>query len=165
MRFKKVKLPNGNTIIDTGLPQRAMKPAGLEMHTHMLKQLFNSIGDNQKMRDGSIKRTCNFLINTIFDMAKRDEAIENIHMRVADVLGDDGGASLNFGERMMIESEVWLDIAVKVFVEYLDQVFAVTHRLAIGTFGNASDTPYMEEPELEPAADINEEWKEPMDDA
>ena len=163
MRFTKVKLPNGNVIIDTGLPQRAIKPAGLEMHTHMLKQLFNAVEDDEKVKNGAVKRMSKFLVNTIFDMAKRDEALENIDRMIKDALGEDEGASLSFPERMRIESDIWMEIAVREMSEYLDQVFGVTHRLAIGTFGTAPETSHIEEPEPQPVTDIHEEWKEPMD--
>jgi hypothetical protein len=64
---------------------------------------------------------------------------------------------------MRIESDIWMEIAVREMTEYLDQVFGVTHRLAIGTFGTAPEMSYPEETELQPATDIHEEWKEPMD--
>lgn len=160
MRFTKVFLPDGNTIIDTGLPQRAIKPAGLELHTHMIKQLYNAAEDNIKVENGAVRRMCKFLVNTILDMSKRDEARENIDRLIEEALGDDNGASLNFADRTRIETEIWLDIGVQEMMEYLDQVFAVSHRVGIGTFGIA---PQLEKPQPSTDTDIHEEWKEPMD--
>lgn len=164
MRFKKVKLPDGNVIIDTGLPQRGLKPAGLDLHTHMLKQLFDVATHDENMENGTVKRLSKFLINTILDMSKRDEALENIDRYLAKEI-DDAEHPLSFSERQKAESEIWLDLAVKEFVEGLDAYFGVSHRLAIGTFGTAAPpSEYMEEPQPDFEANLEEEWKEPPGD-
>ncbi len=154
MRFKQVKVGD-NTIVDTGLPQRGIKPAGLELHTHMIKRLFEIAEDPENMRNGVVRRLSRALINTIMDMAKRDEALENI-----DRLIDEESE----GTRMSAEDEgeVWFDIAIREVTEYLDQAFAISHRLAVGRFSGDSGTEgeYPEEPELEEGTELHEEWQE-----
>ena len=166
MRFEKVKLPDGNVIIDTRLPQRGLKPAGLEMHTHMLKTLFSALEKPENMENGVVKMMSVFIANTILDMAKRDETLENIERIIKEEMGEDGGALLNFNERMRIESGIWMEIATREMIEYLDQAFGISHRLAIGTFGGApeTDSEYPEEPELAEGTEIHEEWKEAMNE-
>jgi len=166
MRFKKVKLPDGNIIVDTGLPQRGIKPAGLEMHTHMLKTLYAAVKeDPHNMENGVVRGLCKILVNTILDMAKRDEALENIHRLIEEEL-DGNGASLSFGERTRVESDIWMEIGVREMTEYLDQAFGVSHRLAIGTFGNAPEDKLVEPkpPEPKPDLEMHEEWMETEDD-
>lgn len=159
MKMKQVKLPNGNYIVDTGLPQRGVKPAGMELHTHMLKRLFEAAEDDEKMRNGVVRRLSQMLVNTILDMAKRDEALENIVRLIDKELGKDA-AAMSFGERASAEGEIWLDIGVREFMEYMDQYFAISHRLAIGSFGTAPESGITEEPEPEEDAEMHEVWKE-----
>ena len=163
MRFNKVKVGD-NTIVDTGLPQRGIKPAGLELHTYMIKRLFEAAEDDEKMRNGVVRRLAQMLVNTILDMAARDAALENIHRLIDEELPD--AAAMSFGERATAEGEIWLDIAVREMTEYLDQAFAISHRLAVGTFGGAVEEAgtYPEERELEEGTEMHEEWREGMDE-
>ena len=165
MRFQKVKLPNGNIIVDTGLPQRGLKPAGLELHTHMIKRLFEAAEDDEKMRNGVVRRLARMLVNTILDMAKRDEALREIVRHIDEELPE--AAAMSFGERAEAEGEIWLDIGVREMTEYLDQAFGISHRLAIGTFGTAADDDegvHLEEAEPEEDTEMHEEWKETIDE-
>ena len=164
MRFKKVNLPDGNVIVDTGLPQRGLKPAGLELHTYMLKRLFEAAEDDEKMRNGVVRRLSRMLVNTIMDMGKRDEALENIVRLIDEELGEAAGA-MSFGERATEEGEIWLDIGVREMMEYLDQSFAISHKLGVGTFGGAAEEcEYPQEVELAEGTEMHEEWKEAMDE-
>ena len=163
MRFRKVEV-DGNIIVDTGLPQRGLKPAGLELHTYMIKRLFEAAEDDEKMRNGVVRRLARMLVNTILDMAKRDEALENIDRLIDEELPE--AAAMNFGERASAEGEIWLDIGVREMVEYLDQAFAISHKLGVGTFGGAVEETctYPEEPELDEGTEMHEEWKGVMDE-
>lgn len=159
MRFTRVKLPNGNTIIDTGLPQRNIKPAGLNHLIHMSETLFTAVSIVANQTNGVIVQMSDDLVNAIYDMSMRDEALEHIHQALDEALGEDGGASLDSDERMRTESRIWSANAQRVVAEHMDTAFGVTHRLAIGTFGTA-DTGAMGDGEEPPAdAELGEEWK------
>ena len=157
MRFKQVKVGD-NTIVDTGLPQRGIKPAGLELHTHMIKRLFEIAEHPENMGNGSVRRLSRALINSIMDMAKRDEALDNIYRLIDEELPGE----MSFTERARDEGEIWFDIAIREMTEYLDQAFAISHRLAVGRFSGDSGTEgeYPEEPELEEGTELHEEWQE-----
>ena len=157
MRFKQVKVGD-NTIVDTGLPQRGIKPAGLELHTHMMKRLFEIAEHPENMGNGSVRRLSRALINSIMDMAKRDEALDNIYRLIDEELPGE----MSFTERARDEGEIWFDIAIREMTEYLDQAFAISHRLAVGRFsGNLrTETEHPEEPELDEGTELHEVWME-----
>ncbi len=156
MRFKQVQVDD-NTIVDTGLPQRGIKPAGLDLHTHMIKRLFEIAESPENMKNGSVSRLSRALINTIMDMAKRDEALDNVDRLINEELGDT--SSWDSGALSEGEGEIWFDIAIREMAEYLDQAFAISHRLAVGRF-SADEGEYPEEPEIEEGTELNEEWQE-----
>ncbi len=104
------------------------------------------------------------LVNTIMDMGKRDEALENIMRLIDEELGEAAGA-MSFGERATEEGEIWLDIGVREMMEYLDQSFAISHKLGVGTFGGAAEEcEYPQEVELAEGTEMHEEWKEAIDE-
>ena len=165
MRLKKVTLKNGNVIIDTGLPQRGLKPAALNMHTDMLNKLYDIASHDEKLADGTVSRLSRMLVNTIFDMARRDEALQAIAKCINEEVVDPG---LNREERNRAEGDVWLDLGVREFIEALDAYMGVSHRLAIGTFGSAGGECLPEpKPELGPETcgdALEDEWRPPLND-
>jgi hypothetical protein len=145
MRFKKIELPDGNVIIDTGLPQRNIKPKNFE--------------------NGTVRNLSKGLVSMIFDMSKRDAVRAGIYVEIEETMGADGGASLDHAERSRTESEIWFERALEGVAEHIDSAFGITHRLAIGTFGTASDEgelPGGDEVEgsLDTDAGMEGEWKD-----
>ncbi|OEU74560.1 MAG: hypothetical protein BA864_14400 [Desulfuromonadales bacterium C00003093] len=131
----------------------------------MIKRLFEAAEDDEKMRNGVVRRLARMLVNTILDMAKRDEALREIVRYIDEELPE--AAAMSFHERAEAEGEIWLDIGVRLMTEYLDQAFGISHRLAIGTFGTAADDDggeHLEEPEPEEDTEMHEEWKEAIDE-
>lgn len=162
MRFKKVKLPDGNVIVDTGLPQRGIKPVGLNMQVTILIALVSAAAVAQNMENGVVLSLSKALVNSIFDMSKRDEALENIHRLIEEEVGDAG--SMSFGERTRKESDIWMEIGIREMTEHMDGAFGISHRLAIGTFGTGDTGAADEVEEPQPDAGIGEEWKDVADD-
>lgn len=160
MRFTKVKLPDGNVIIDTGLPQKGIKPVGLNLLTDAMRMLLAAVAVPGNMENGVVRSLSKCLINMIFDMSKRDEALENVHRIIEEELGEDGGASLDFDERTRIESDIWMEIAVREVTEHMDGAFGISHRLAIGTFGTAPAECAMGKEEEPPEDVMGGEWRE-----
>jgi len=162
VRFTKVRLPDGNVIIDTGLPQKGIKPVGLNLLVDLIRTLFAAMAVEGNMENGIVRSMSKGLVNMIFDMSKRDEALENINRLINEELGDDGGASLDFTERTRIESDIWMEIALREMAEHMDGAFGISHRLAIGTFGTASTEADEEgdENELPAEAGVGEEWRD-----
>ena len=163
MRFKKVSLPDGNVIVDTGLPQRGIKPVGLNMQVSILLAVVSSAAVGpQNMENGVVLSLSKALVNSIFDMSKRDEALENIHRLIDAEIGD--GSSLSFSERTRLESDIWMEIGVREMTEHMDGSFGISHRLAIGTFGTGVSEVVAEDEEPPSDAGIGEEWKDVEDD-
>jgi hypothetical protein len=158
MRFKKVKLPDGNVIVDTGLPQRGIKPVGLNMLVSTHLALISAVAVAQNMENGVVLSLSKALVNSIFDMSKRDEALENIHRLIDEEIGED--SSLSFSERTRKESDIWMEIGIRETVEHMDSAFGISHRLAIGTFGTGVTGAMDEVEEPLPDAGIGEEWKD-----
>lgn len=161
MRFKKVKLPDGNVIVDTGLPQRGIKPVGLNMLVSAYLALISSLAVAQNMENGVVLSLSKALVNSIFDMAKRDEALENIHHLIEVEVGD--GDSMSFSERTRTVSDIWMEIGIREMAEHMDASFGISHRLAIGTFGTGLTAEVEEEEEPHGDAGIEEEWKDVED--
>lgn len=157
MRFKKVSLPDGNVIVDTGLPQRGIKPVGLNMQVTILVALVSAAAVAQNMENGVVLSLSKALVNAIFDMSKRDEALENIHRLIDAEVGD--GSSMSFSERTRKESDIWMEIGIREMVEHMDGSFGISHRLAIGTFGTGLPAPVVEE-EPVPDVGIGEVWRD-----
>lgn len=163
MRFKKVKLPDGNVIVDTGLPQRGIKPIGLNMLVSAYLAVISSLALEVNMENGVVLSQSKALVNSIFDMAKRDEALENIH-RIIDEEVCDGG-SMSLKERTRKESDIWMEIGIREMIEHMDGAFGISHRLAIGTFGTGMpDLVEDADEEASPDAAVGEEWKDVEDD-
>lgn len=162
MRFKKVTLPDGNVIVDTGLPQRGIKPVGLNMQVSILIALVSAAAVAQNMENGVVLSLSKALVNSIFDMSKRDEALENIHRLIEEEVGE--GGSISFSERTRKESDIWMEIGIREMTEHMDGAFGISHRLAIGTFGTGETGAADEADEPPPDAGIGEEWKDVEDD-
>lgn len=166
MRFKRVTLPDGNVIIDTGLPQRNIKPAGLNDLMQMKQTLYTAAATSENFENRTILNLSKGLVANIYDMSKRDAVREGIYAEIEDAFGDDGGASLDQAARTRIESEIWFERAIEGTTEHVDSAFGITHRLAIGTFGTASDAddelPDADEVEgsLDTDAGMEGEWKD-----
>ena len=165
MRFTKVKLPDGNIIIDTGLPQKSIKPVGLNLLVDLIRMLFTAMAHEPNLHNGVVLAMSEGLVDTIFDISKRDEALDSIAQLMKEELGKDGGASLDEKERMRIETRIWKRVALQATSEHMDGAFGISHRLAIGTFGTVpplDESPLDESPsgELPPDGGIGEEWKE-----
>lgn len=163
MRFKKVTLPDGNVIVDTGLPQRGIKPVGLNMQVSILVAVVSAAAVGpQNMENGVVLSLSKALVNAIFDMSKRDEALENIHRLIDEEVG--AGGSMSFTERTRRESDIWMEIGIREMTEHMDGAFGISHRLAIGTFGTGETGAVDEAEEPQPDAGIGEEWKDVEND-
>ena len=162
MRYKKVELPDGNVIVDTGLPQRGIKPVGLNMLVSAYLALISAAAVAQNMENGVVRTLSKALVNSIFDMSKRDEALDNIHRMIEEEVGD--GSSMSFSERTRTESDIWMEIGIREMTEHMDGAFGISHRLAIGTFGTGATGVVDEVEEPLPDAGVGEEWKDVEDD-
>lgn len=167
MRFKRVTLPDGNVIIDTGLPQRNIKPVGLNDLLQMKQTLYTAVADKdgRNFENRTIYNLSKGLVASIYDMSKRDAVREDIYAEIAEALGEDGGASMDAPGRNRIEGEIWLERAIEGLTEHIDSAFGITHRLAIGTFGTASDEEELPEADaVEGSMDVDAgmegEWKD-----
>lgn len=162
MRFKKVPLSDGNVIVDTGLPQRGIKPVGLNMQVSILIALVSAASVAQNMENGVVLSLSKALVNSIFDMSKRDEALDNIHRFIDEEVGEDH--SMSFSEYTRKVSDIWMEIGIREMTEHMDGAFGISHRLAIGTFGTGVTGAGDEVEEPLPDAGIGEEWKDVEDD-
>lgn len=65
MGRRKIKMRDGSVLVDTGLPQRSIKPLYLEMHMEQLKTYFHTLTDPANFSNGVIKMMGLFFTNTI----------------------------------------------------------------------------------------------------
>lgn len=159
MRFKKIPIDgdSGRYIIDTGLPQKSIKPIGLNLLADIIRGIFTAMADVQNLRNGVVLAMCEGLVNVLFDMSKRDEVLELVATAKTEELGEDGGASLDHAERTAIITSIWIRYALRGATEHMDEAFAISHRTSIGTFGGT------DEPDDADDADMHEEWRTDAD--
>jgi|LGOV01.1.fsa_nt_gb hypothetical protein len=155
MGRRKIKMRDGSVLVDTGLPQRSIKPLYLEMHMEQLKTYFHTLTDPANFANGVIKMMGLFFTNTILDTGTRERTIGEIEAEIKKRIGDDN--DLDFPARMRIESEITMEISVRNMTDYLDQAFGVSHRLAIGITGDAPDDDMLD---YTPPAEVTTEYED-----
>jgi len=144
MRIKKVRLPDGNVIADTGLPQRALKPQYLERHLGQMQALTDVLKDPASMKNGVVYNLVLVMFYSMLDIGRREFALDELDLRVdarIKELGADG--SLDYATRIEAKSEIAL-ACLPMFTDYLDTAYAVSHRIAIGLTGSAPDDDQMD---------------------
>ncbi len=144
MRIKKVRLPDGNVIADTGLPQSAIKPQYLELHREQLREITTALSDPVNMNNGVVYNMIRFMFSTMLDIGRREYVLATLQEDVdakIDELEQDG--AIDYVTRIEAMSEIALD-CVPHFTDYLDTTYAVSHRVAIGLTGSAPNDDEME---------------------
>lgn len=143
MRFKKIRLPDGNVIADTGLPQMQTKPIYLELHVRQRATLIEALRTEGCMENGMVYYICLDMIYSMLDMGRRAAALEELDKLTAERLKEAGEDSLDYGARMLIKSETAHEIT-QLFTDYMDLTFGVSHHIAIGLSGSAPDDDKLE---------------------
>lgn len=137
MRIKKVRLPDGNVIADTGLPQRAIKPQYLERHLGQMQALTEALKDPLSMKNGVVYNMVRVMFFSMLDIGRREFALNTLQEQVdakIEELELDG--ALDYASRIEAKSEIALECLI-YFTDYLDTTYAVSHRVAIGLTGSA----------------------------
>lgn len=118
----KTIIQDGKRLIDTGLPQRQIKPIWLEMHKEMNMKIMDAILNNDPIR---VKNAIRFSISMILDDEVRDQVKADINKKMANIKETSNEARLKEIETIYIE-------AMESVSDYLDQAFGISHRIAIG---------------------------------
>ena len=154
MRFKRIRLNDGSTIADTGLPQMQTKPIYLELHVRQRASLIDALKEEGSMENGTVFYICLDMLYSMLDMGRRAAALEELDTMTADRIEAAGTDSLDYGAMMRLKSEVAHE-CTQLFTDYMDLTFGVSHHIAIGLSGSAPDDDKMEY-EI-PTFDDNEE--------
>lgn len=133
MGKRKPIMYKGQKIIDTGLPQRSIKPIWLELHKEMRLRVAEAVKET-KPDDRKVVRLIKVDISAILDEDLRKELKEKISTALAQEIEEaknNNGGTLTDREKAEIEEEVYLDYYDSL-TDYVDKAFGVSHRLAIG---------------------------------
>lgn len=136
MRSKKVRLSDGRTIADTGLPQMQTKPIYLELHVRQRATLVEALRTEGCMENGMVYYICLEMLYSMLDMGRRQAALEDLDKLTKERIEAAGSDTLDYGSRMAIKSETAHEIT-QLFTDYMDMTFGVSHHIAIGLSGSA----------------------------
>lgn len=165
MRFKKIRLNDGSTIADTGLPQMQTKPIYLELHVRQRATLIEALRTEGCMENGMVYHICLDMLYSMLDMGRRAAALDELEKMTQERIKDAGEDSLDYGSMMRIKSETAHE-ATQLFTDYMDLTFGVSHHIAIGLSGSAPDDDKMEYET--PTSDDNEtmdgKWIDPEEE-
>lgn len=120
-------LPDGKRIIDTGLPQRQIKPIWLELHKEMNQKLMDAIRTCAPS-DGTVVRMIQFSISLILDQDIRKDINERAKQLIQEKTSN---TELSHSEKMQIIEGIYIELNADV-TDYIDTAFGVSHRIAIG---------------------------------
>jgi len=164
MKFKKIRLPDGNVIADTGLPQMQTKPIYLELHVRQRATLIEALRIEGSMESGLIYNICMDMFYSMLDMGRREAALEELDKLTEERLKEAGEESLDYGARMLIKSETAHEVT-QLFTDYMDLTFGVSHHIAIGLSGSAPDDDKLdyETPKFDDDETMDGKWVEEED--
>ena len=165
MRFKKIRLNDGSTIADTGLPQMQTKPIYLELHVRQRATLIEALRTEGCMENGMVYHICLDMLYSMLDMGRRQAALEELTKLTEERIKDAGEDSLDYGSMMRIKSETAHE-TTQLFTDYMDLTFGVSHHIAIGLSGSAPDDDKMEyeTPTFDDNETMDGKWIDPEDE-
>lgn len=121
-----VTLGNGKRVIDTGLPQRQIKPIWIEMHKELNLKIMEAIL-NSNPTSGRVRKAIGFSISQILD----DEVRDRIKTKIEQDLKEKVKPEMDKDEKADATENVYIE-AVEGISDYLDTAFGISHRIAIG---------------------------------
>jgi len=120
---------DGKRLIDTGLPQRQIKPLWLEMHKEMNLKIIDAIINTESSTGRSVKtiKAVKFCIANILD----DDLRTKLKAKIKQELEEKTSGATSMEDKLSIMEDVYLD-AFECVTDYIDQAFGISHRIAIG---------------------------------
>ena len=124
---KLITTSDGKQIIDTGLPQKHIKPIWLEMHRDMNLKIMDAIVNKENLTSGVTKRMIQFSISMVLDEDVRKLIVEKRDKLIKERITSD----LSNVDKARIEEEIYFELMADV-TDYVDKAFGVSHRIAVG---------------------------------